>query len=128
MTPVSSRLLAAAAFAVAFAAAPAARAQSAVGDWHGALAAPGMTLRIGVTIAAGPDGALTGSLLSPDQTSAAIPIEAIKLEGAKLSFTSDAIAGRYDATWDATTGGWTGTWSQSGNSLPLNLAKGKAGS
>ena len=104
------------------------RAQTAVGDWHGDLAAGGMSLRIGLTIAAGPDGALTGSLLSPDQTPQPIPIEAIKLGGAKLSFTSDAVAGRYDATWDAKTQGWTGTWSQGGNSLPLALAKGKVGS
>jgi hypothetical protein len=86
-----------------------------------------MTLRIGVTIAAGPDGRLSGSLLSPDQTSDRIPIEAIKLEGAKLSFTSDVISGRYDATWDAKTQGWSGSWGQGGASLPLTLARGKVG-
>jgi hypothetical protein len=39
MTPVSPRWLVAAAFAAALSAAPAC-AQTAVGDWHGELAAP----------------------------------------------------------------------------------------
>lgn len=104
----------------------AARAQEAIGQWHGTITSPesGDILRVGVEIARGADGKLTGSATSPDQTADRIPIEAISFEGSTFSFTSEAVMGRYEATWDASRGAWTGQWRQAGTVLPLALEKG----
>jgi len=118
-----------AALAIASAAvglAGAARAQEAVGQWHGAITSPdsGDTVRVGVEISRGADGTLSGFATSPDQTEEKIPIEAITAAGGQLSFSSVAIQGRYEGTWDAGRGAWAGQWRQAGALLPLVLEKG----
>ena len=42
--------------------ASAAQAQEATGDWHGVLKVGPSELRLGLTVTAGPDGAMTGQL------------------------------------------------------------------
>lgn len=103
--------------------ASAARAQDAVGEWNGLLKAGGVELRIGVKIETAEGGALTGSLTSPDQGAASIPIGDIRLDEGKLTFAVPAIRGRYEGQWDATLGAWNGQWIQ-GAPMPLTLAKG----
>lgn len=101
----------------------AARAQEAVGQWHGLIAAAGVELRIGVTIEAGDDGALSGELASPDQGAGTIAIQDIRVDNDRLSFSAPSIRGRYEGEWDATLGAWNGRWIQ-GEPLPLTLARG----
>jgi pimeloyl-ACP methyl ester carboxylesterase len=103
-------------------AAPAA-AQEAAGDWHGVLAVAGTELRVGVTIVAGSDGALSGVMTSPDQSPAPIPLDGVVRDGAKLAFAAPRVGGRFEAAWDADANAWVGTWSQ-GLPLPLTLYPG----
>jgi hypothetical protein len=103
-----------------------ARAQEAAGQWHGQLTSPdtGGALHIGVEIAKAADGTLSGFAVSPDQTAEKIPIEAIKVEAGELSFTSEAVMGRFRGSWDAAHAAWAGQWMQAGMALPLVLEKG----
>jgi pimeloyl-ACP methyl ester carboxylesterase len=110
--------------AAALCGAAGARAQEAVGDWHGSLAAPTGDLRIGVTIKAKAGGGLEGSLQSPDQGGGAIPFDTVKAEAGALSFSIGAIAGSYEGKWDAARKAWVGQWRQ-GASMPLVLTAGK---
>ena len=115
--------LAMAGAAMAFALAGAAKAQEAPGEWHGMLSAGGIELRIGITITAGPDGALAGTLTSPDQGAAVIPMGAVTLEGGKLTLVIPRIRGRYEGTWDSAQQAWVGVFTQAAP-LPLTLVKG----
>ncbi len=115
--------LAIASAAMAFVLAGAAKAQEAPGEWHGVLSAGGVELRIGMSIAAGADGVLAGSLTSPDQGSAAIPMSTVTLEGGKLVVAIPRIRARYEGTWDSAQQAWVGTFTQ-GAPLPLTLLKG----
>ena len=120
-----SAVFAALASMAAFGGPGVARAQEAVGDWHGALSVPpGAELRIGVTIRPKPGGGYEGVMLSPDQTPAPIPLDEVKLEGGMLSFSIGAIHGGYTAQWDAGRKAWVGEWRQ-GAALPLVLTAGK---
>jgi hypothetical protein len=118
--------LAIASLAMGLVLANAAMAQEPAGQWHGTLTSPetGDGLRIGVEVVRGPEGQLTGFATSPDQTDQKIPIEAIKVENGALSFTSQAIVGRYEGSWDPARNAWAGVWRQNGVALPLVLAKG----
>lgn len=122
---MSIRLLPAALAATIVAAAPAlAQAQEATGAWHGVLIVGANALRIGVRIKAGPDGKLTGEMLSPDQTPRPFPLTDVRAAGGKLSFAFPQIQASYEATWDAAKTHWVGIWKQGGISLPLTLDKG----
>ena len=114
--------LAAAVAAMVLVLAQAARAQEAVGEWHGVLSAMGAELRIGVVIESGPGG-LTGHLTSPDQGPMKIPLAELRMEGNRLAFTAPSVRGRYEGRWDAARGAWSGTWTQV-QPLPLVLEKG----
>jgi uncharacterized protein len=100
-----------------------AHAQNAAGDWHGALKVGASELRLGLTITAGPEGAMTGQLISPDQGGPPIPISEVRGGDGKLSFTAPAVRGRFDGIWDAARQAWVGSWSQ-GATLPLTLTRG----
>ncbi|WP_293677368.1 alpha/beta fold hydrolase [uncultured Phenylobacterium sp.] len=102
-----------------------AKAQDAVGEWNGLLNVGAAELRIGVTIEAGPGGALTGKLASPDQGAMQIPLQDIRMDQGRLTFAVPSIRGRYEGQWDASQGVWNGSWTQ-GGALPLTLAKGPA--
>lgn len=101
-----------------------AAAQDAAGDWSGTLDAGAAKLRIAVHIQHGEGDALTGTLDSPDQGAFGIPLAAIVLDGARLTFAVPAVSGHYTAEWDDATKGWRGSWSQGGAALPLALAPG----
>ena len=116
--------LAVATLAMGLVLAHAAVAQEAAGQWHGEIALPDQTIRVGVEIAKGADGQLSGFATSPDQTPDKIPIEAIGAEKGQFHFTSAAIAGAYEANWDAAKNAWVGEWRQNGQVMPLVLEKG----
>ncbi len=101
------------------------QAQQAAGDWHGTLSVPpGLELRVGVTLEAKPGGGYQGVLLSPDQTPAPIPLDAVKAEGGALSFSIDAAHASYAGRWDDVRKAWVGEWRQ-GAAMPLVLTAGK---
>lgn len=102
-----------------------ARAEPAVGEWHGALSVPpGVALRVGVTIKAKPGGGYEGEMQSPDQTPAPIPLDGVTVAGGVLSFAIDAIHASYTGRWDDARKAWVGEWRQ-GAALPLVLTAGK---
>lgn len=100
-------------------------AQYTTGTWNGQLNAGGTILRIVVHVDEGSDGTLTGTMDSPDQGAAGIPITQITAEGGALAFAVPLIGGRYEATWDAEEDAWKGMWSQGGAELPLDLTAGE---
>lgn len=99
-------------------------AQQAIGDWNGKLAVGAISLRIAVSVTQAADGTLSGTLASPDQGAAMIPLSEVTFADTKLSFAVPSIGARYEASWDADIGGWVGTWSQ-GRAMPLLLMPGK---
>ncbi len=98
----------------------AAQAQTAVGDWHGALSTAGGDLRLVVRIKPGAGG-LEGVMISPDQGAAEVALGDIKLDGSTLAFTAPRIRGTYQGRWDAAAKDWAGTWTQGPTALPLTL-------
>ena len=100
-----------------------ARAQDIVGDWQGTLKVSGdVELRLALHVTKGDDG-LTGTLDSIDQGANGIPVNAITLEGSKVTFTVDAAHGKYEGTVNAGGTAIDGTWSQ-GQPLPLAWVRG----
>lgn len=105
-------------------AAPAA-AQEAVGDWQGDLqVTPAIKLHLVVHLHKGADGALTGTIDSPDQNSFGIPIATATEADGTLTLQLPVLAASYTATWDAGAKGWNGSWSQAGQSWPFAIAPG----
>src|ERR1700721_1024193 len=111
---------------ICLAAAQAAAAQTAVGDWVGTIViGPGRTLREVVHIKKGADGAYTATFDSVDRGAYARGLTDIVANADTLSFTTaDEPKGAYAAKWDAASGHWIGRWTQSGQSFPLTLAVG----
>ena len=99
-----------------------ASAQDAPGYWLGTVEiAPNVTLRVGVDIQQGADGALSGALDSPDQNSFGIPLTEVASEGGTLSFRVESISASYEGRWDSSANAWQGTFRQVGQSWPLAL-------
>jgi len=96
-------------------------AQDAAGDWIGTLGSGPGALTVVVHIARDAEGALTGTLDSPNQNARGIAMAAIVAADGELRFTVPAVGGRYQATWDAAAGHWRGTWAQGAGPAPLNL-------
>jgi len=103
--------------------ASAARAQSAVGVWHGVLSAPSGQLRLSVKLEPGPSG-LTGAVLSPEQSTEYRPLDEVRLSGGHLSFAFPPTRDRFDGDWDSGKGAWVGRWTTPAGELPLVLEKG----
>jgi len=99
-------------------------AQDAAGDWHGALGLPTGELRIGLTIKPKPGGGYEGVMTSPDQTSAALPLDDVNVEGGVLSYSLRAAGVSYSGRWDDGRKAWVGDFQQGGK-IPLVLTAGK---
>lgn len=125
MTKSVFRWIASLCAAALFAVGPAASAQTpnrAEGLWEGTLAiSPTLSLRIVVEIVREADGALAGTLDSPDQNSFGVPLAAIAADETSLAFELPAAGASYAGTWSAEAEGWEGTFTQSGQSWPLAL-------
>ena len=92
------------------------------GDWVGALVVPGARLSLVLHLARSGDG-WTGTMDSPDQGAKGIPIDLITFDGKTLHFEMKAIGGSYDGEMAADGNSFAGTWQQSGQKLPLDLAR-----
>jgi CubicO group peptidase (beta-lactamase class C family) len=111
--------------AIVMIASPAA-AQDPVGYWQGTLViGEGLELTTGVMIERGEDGALTGSLDSPDQYAFRIPLDQVELADGRLAFTVPDISASYEGTWDSAAQAWNGTFRQGGRAAPLVLTAGE---
>ncbi len=91
--------------------------QDIVGTWQGTLPA-GQQLRVVFQIRKAADGALTATLYSIDQSLTPFPVNSIKLDGANLSLSVDALRGKYEGTVSADGASIAGTWTQR---APLTL-------
>ena len=100
-----------------------ASAQDLSGDWQGALGpAP---LRLILHVEKGDGATWKATLASIDQSpdrGAAMPVDAVTLQGSTLEFSVAAVRGTYTGTIAADGNSIDGTWSQ-GRPLPLSLVR-----
>jgi hypothetical protein len=98
------RLVAALALIFTFAIVPAlvkaADAPAVIGNWEGSMSAAGQSFRIQLHFTQSKDGAITGTLVSPDQGEQAIPMDKIEFKDLTLHFEITAIGGSYDGSYD----------------------------
>lgn len=103
----------------------AAAAQEVAGDWIGKVTLPtGDQLTITAHFAPGAGGAWDGYAGSPDQTTAALPMTAIKAGGDTLSFATQTVNATYAGKWDPSAKAWVGTLTQGAFDMPLTLVQG----
>jgi hypothetical protein len=103
----------------------AADAPAVVGNWEGSISVGAQSLRIQLHFTQTKEGALAGTMVSPDQSADSIPIDKIDFKVSALHFEITAIGGSYDGTYDKTKDEINGTWKQGGQSLPLNVKRAK---
>lgn len=93
-----------------------------VGEWLGTLSAGSLTLRLGFSIRARPDGSLEGDVDSFDQGALNLPADSVRLTGDTLRMVLVQIRARYVGVLSADRRSIVGAWIQ-GGSLPLTLAR-----
>jgi non-heme chloroperoxidase len=96
-------------------------AQDLTGNWQGTLKT-GVDLRLIVEIAKGDGGGWKATMYSIDQTTNAIPVNSVMLDGTNLKFTVDMVRGTFEGKISADGDSIVGTWSQ-GQPLPLELRR-----
>jgi len=99
-----------------------ASAQDLSGDWQGALAP---TLRLILHVEKADGATWKATLASIDQSpdrGAAMPVDAVTLQGSTLEFSIAAIRGNYSGTIAADGNSIDGTWTQ-GRQTPLSLVR-----
>jgi non-heme chloroperoxidase len=96
-------------------------AQDLTGNWQGTLKT-GVDLRLIVEIAKGDGGGWKATMYSIDQTTNAIPVNSVSLDGTNLKLTVDAVRGTFEGKVSADGNSIVGTWSQ-GQPLPLELQR-----
>lgn len=94
-----------------------------VGAWHGVLDVGAVKLRLVFRVTAGADGALTGTMDSPDQGVTGIPASSVAVEGGTLKFALAPLGALYEATLSQDRTSLEGTFSQSGARFPLVLTR-----
>jgi non-heme chloroperoxidase len=95
--------------------------QDIAGNWQGTLKT-GIDLRLIVEIAKGDGGGWKATMYSIDQTTNAIPVNSVTLDGLNLKFTVDVVRGTFEGKVSADGDSIVGTWSQ-GQPLPLELRR-----
>jgi hypothetical protein len=106
-----------------FSVAAAAWAEDPVGRWVGSLKQQdGTSLGVGLKVAKGADGKLVG-VGETAQSTDPIPMENMISDGSKISFSSAAVQGSYEGSWDDASKSWKGTWTQNGQGQPLALTR-----
>ncbi len=91
------------------------------GEWDGVLMG---RLHLIVKLQTGPDGALKGGLESPDQTTATIPIAAVKLDvGKTVRLEVNSIQSVFEGRLTDDFSEINGAWQQGGHSFPLILRR-----
>jgi hypothetical protein len=91
-------------------------AQQVTGDWHGSVEVPNdAPLRLGLHVTT-PN---TATVDSADEGVPALPVDSITVNGPKLKFEIQSIAGVYQGQIAADSSRITGTWNQDGGVSPL---------
>lgn len=90
------------------------------GVWQGVLEVQAVELRLLFHVERSADGALSGTVDSPDQGATGIPLSAVTAEEGRVRFASTVIGGEFEGRLTAA-GGLEGVWKQSGVELPLTL-------
>jgi hypothetical protein len=92
---------------------------TAVGDWEGKIDTGNGSLRVIVHISQAADGALQGSLDSPDQGSTGTAIDSITYKQPDLHFAIESFGSSFEGKMNHDNSEITGEWKQSGRTLPL---------
>mgnify|MGYP001615961299 FL=1 len=100
-------------------------AASFAGDWHGQLNAGFSKLQLVVHFKRQPDGGLSATFDSPDQSAFGLPVDSVFQQGRALRFVMNAIRGSFEGALDASGDTLAGSWTQ-GMSLPLAFTRGPA--
>lgn len=93
------------------------------GVWQGMLRLEGGELRLIFILERAADGGLTGSINSPDQAMAGIPLSQVEVEGTGVRFAAAAIAGEFEGRLAEDGDSIAGVWRQSGLELPVRLTR-----
>jgi pimeloyl-ACP methyl ester carboxylesterase len=93
------------------------------GLWQGTLEVGAVPLRIVFKIERKPDGTLTGTLDSPDQGAADIPLSDVSLKDDSVRITVNSVFGVYEGRLAEGGQAIAGKWSQGGTSLPLTMKR-----
>ena len=92
------------------------------GHWHGTLNAGGTKLRLALNIGTLPDGSLSSTMISPDQTTAEIPATKIDWTRPNVRIEWKALNGVFAGKVGG--GKLSGTWSQNGATMPMVFSRG----
>lgn len=99
-------------------------APDAAGAWHGTIAAPTGDITMGLYIARGEDGALSGEIENYDQNPGDKAVfSEIAVADGRLTFRVARVNATYEGTWDEAAQKWKGTLTQ-GQAMPLDWSKG----
>lgn len=101
----------------------AADAPAIVGNWEGSMSAGGQSYRIVLHFTQTKEGALAGTLESPDQGPGAMPIDKVEFKDAALHFEMTAISAMYDGSYDKAKDEIAGQWKQSGQTISLSMKR-----
>ncbi len=88
------------------------RVPSLEGTWLGTLKVSTIELRVVFNFSVKPDGSLAGTLDSPDQGAAGIPISRIGVENERVTVEAKTVGGRYEGTLNADRSEMGGKWTQ----------------
>ncbi len=95
-----------------------------LGTWEGKIKVKaGLEIRLGLKAEKRPDGARIVGFAVPDQGAPFIPINAVALDGAKLTLESKAILAKFAGTLNRARTEIAGDWTQPGGTFPLTLKK-----
>ncbi len=103
-----------------------------IGTWQGTLdvsgaapqqVKPGTTMRLVLHVQKGSDGALTGTLDSPDQGARDLPIDTVTLKDGAVHLQLNQIFASYDGQLNAGGREISGQWKQGPLTMPLVFKK-----
>jgi dienelactone hydrolase len=103
------------------ASAPAAAQERPEGDWTGTMGPAQLHLVVHLLRTG---TGLGGTLDSPDQGVAGLPIAAVTADRESLAFDVPSVRGHYAGRWDSAAKGYAGEWSQGAIRQPLVLIRG----
>ena len=100
----------------------AASAQAIAGDWQGTIGET-RKFRVVLKVQASNGGNLRAELYSIDQSSTAIPVRSLNVNGSAVTFEAPIIRGAFKGMLSANGDSITGTWTQPSGDLVLNFVR-----